>query len=93
MVKSYLNQSLPPELDYWKSVLGANLGVNAEEASYRAGSSGHQLEHGKFHPNTRTKSLCCDSDRALNRLPREAVVSRSLGIYKTHQDAFLCGLL
>lgn len=59
MVKSYLNQFLPPELDYWKSVLGANLGVNAEVASYRAGSSGHQLEHGKFHPNMRTKSLCC----------------------------------
>ena len=56
MVKSYLNQSLPPELDYWKSVLGANLGVNAEEASYRAGSSGHQLEHGKFHMNT-TRNL------------------------------------
>jgi len=59
--------------------------------SNRARSNRHKLEHRKFYTNMRKSSLRVTEH--WNRLPKEAVESSSLEIFKTHLDAFLCDLL
>ena len=54
----------------------------------RTKGNGHKLEYKKLHPNVRQNFTW-----RVRGLPREAVESPSLEIFKTHLDAFLCKLL
>ena len=55
-------------------------------------SSRHKLKHRKFYLNTR-KNFTLKVAEHWNRLPREAVESSCLEIFKAHSDALLCKLL
>jgi len=57
------------------------------------GDNSHKLKHRKFHMNTRKNFLTLRVTEHWNRLPREAVDSPSLEIFKTHLDEVLCNLL
>jgi len=57
--------------------------------SDRTSVSGHKLEHRKFCMNTRKNFFTLQVTEHWNKLPREAVKSPSLEIFKTHLDAFL----
>jgi len=61
--------------------------------SDRIKSSGHKLEHRKFHTNMQKNLFTIWVTEHWNRLPREAVESPSLEIFKTRLDAFLLKLL
>jgi len=53
----------------------------------------HKLRHRKFQLNTRKNFFTLRVTEPWNRLPREAVESPSLEIFKTHLDKVLCSLL
>jgi len=57
--------------------------------SDRTRGNGHKLKHGKFLLNTRKNFFTLRVMEHWNRLPREAVESPSLEIYKTRLDAVL----
>ncbi|KFO11015.1 hypothetical protein N312_12254, partial [Balearica regulorum gibbericeps] len=54
---------------------------------------GHKLGHRNFHLNTRRNFFTLMVTEHWNRLPREAVESPSLEIFKTHLVMILCNLL
>jgi len=53
----------------------------------------HKLKQRKFHLNMRKNFFPLRVMEHWNRLPREAVDSPSLEIFKTHLDKVLCSLL
>jgi len=53
----------------------------------------HKLKHRKFHLNMRKKFFTLRVMEPWNRLPRGAVESPSLEIFKTLLDKVLCSLL
>jgi len=55
--------------------------------------NGHKRKHRKFHLNMRKNFFPLRVMEHWNRLPREAVESPSLEIFKTHLDKILCSLL
>ncbi|KGL80101.1 hypothetical protein N309_13945, partial [Tinamus guttatus] len=50
---------------------------------------GYKLKHSKFHLHVRKNFFTVRVTEPWNRLPREAVESPSLEIFKTHPDATL----
>jgi len=61
--------------------------------SNRTRGNGHKLKHKKFQVNTVKKLFILRVMEHWNRLPRWAVESPSLEIFKTHLDEVLCSLL
>jgi len=62
-------------------------------ASDRTKGNEHKLKHMKFHLNMRKNFFLLRVTEPWHRLPREAVESPSLEIFKTCLDTFLCSLL
>jgi len=60
--------------------------------SDRTRGNGHKLKHGKFR-HMRKNFFTVRVTEPWNRLPREAVDSPSLEIFKTRQNEVLCSLL
>jgi len=55
--------------------------------------NGHKLKHTKFRLNMRKNFFTLRVMEHWNRLPKEAVDSPSLEIFKTRLDDVLCSLL
>jgi len=61
--------------------------------SDRTKGNRHKLKHHKFSLNMRKNFFTLRVTEHWNRLPREAVESPSLEIFKTRLDKILCSLL
>jgi len=61
--------------------------------SDRTRGNGHKLKQSKFQLSMRKNFLPLRVTEPWPRLPREAVESPSLGIFKPRLDAVLCSLL
>jgi len=61
-------------------------------SSDRTRGSRHKLKHRKFRLNMKKNFFTLRVTEHWNRLPREAVESPSLEIFKTHLDKVLCSL-
>jgi len=61
--------------------------------SNRTRGNGHKLKQGKLHLNMRKNFFPLRVTEPWHRLPREAVESPSLEIFKTRLDKVLCSLL
>jgi len=61
--------------------------------SDRARGNGHKLKQRKFRLNMRKNFFPLRQTEHWNRLPREAVESPPLELFKTHLDKVLCNLL
>lgn len=61
--------------------------------SDRTRGNGHQLQHRKLHTNMWKNFLTGRVTEHWNRLPREAVESPSLEIFRIHLDTLLCNVL
>ncbi|KFV75826.1 hypothetical protein N308_01068, partial [Struthio camelus australis] len=55
--------------------------------------NGHKLKHRKFHLNLRKNFFTVRVTEHWNRLPREAVESPLLEVFKTHLDVILGNVL
>jgi len=61
--------------------------------SGRTRGNGHKLKQREFHLNTKKNLFSLRVIKYWNRLPRGAVDSPSLEIFKTYLDVALCSLL